>query len=162
MSTSTWIVLDAIDQMRTSLPALKVNGSYPPLRATSVMSDGDPSRVVTTSLAVALLGVGQRQEGSALPQVIVDRTLQMTDTGCSRLVGAHDDGVIVCFLDGGGSCGRLAGFRGGLLDGLLPRSSGILSNRKPTKGGRTKETCAAPLSRQEHHGARHVGIDVRL
>ena len=65
--TPVRVILDALDGVRAREPAVKIDGPYPPLVATSPMPHGDPAKVVPAALGHALLGEGQRQERSALP-----------------------------------------------------------------------------------------------
>ena len=117
MRAATGIVLDAQDCVRTRSPSFKVDHTDSSLVTTTAVSDGNATAVVTTTLRLALLGEGKRQIRPALPQMIVDRALQVTDTGRVRLVGPHHAGVpdvgsyflglgiLFAGADGGGGAG---------------------------------------------------------
>ena len=110
MRAATGIVLDAQDCVRTRSPPIEVNHANSSLVTTTTMSDGNATAVVTTTLGLTLFGEGKSKMRPALPQMVVDRALQMTDTGRVRLVGSHHAGV----PDVGSLClGILAGGGGG-------------------------------------------------
>lgn len=90
---ATGIVLNAKDYVRTGDPSFKVDHADSSLVTTTAMSDGDATTVITATLRLTLLGKGKRKIRPALPQVVVDRALQVTDTGRVRLVGSHHAGV---------------------------------------------------------------------
>lgn len=113
MSTTTRIVLDAFNQMRSRTVANKVDRSYPPLGTTATMSHGNSSRHVSTTLGLALLGKGQWQKGPSFPEMIVNRSLQMSHTRGSGLVGSHNGGLAARSVIGEGR--RIARAGGRLL-----------------------------------------------
>src|SRR5690606_24616845 len=64
----------------------------PPLRAAAAVSDCDAAGMISATLALAFLWERQGKVRPALPQVIVDGTLEVSETWCSWLVCAHLDG----------------------------------------------------------------------
>lgn len=64
---STGVVLDAIDQVSSRPPALKIYGPYSSFSASATMPDGDAPIYVSTAFALALFGIRQGQERSAFP-----------------------------------------------------------------------------------------------
>lgn len=129
MCASTRIVLDALHQVRSWAAPFEIYCPYPSLGATTTMSDRDSSVDITTTLGMALLGEGQGQKWTAFPEMVVDRSPQMTDTRGTWLVGSDNrrarlgllndlDNRLVC--DTVGSCrGFLAGYGRLATDGCV-------------------------------------------
>lgn len=67
VGAATRIILDSLDRMGTGQETMKVDGPYPPLGTTSVMSDSNLTSVVATTLGHTFLGEGQWKEWPALP-----------------------------------------------------------------------------------------------
>lgn len=109
------VVLDTLDRVRPWRPPVEVDGTNSPLVTTTTVSNGDTTTVVPATLAVALLGERQGKIGPALPQVVVDRPLEMSKTRCPRLVCSHLDRLNIV-LGGSAEGGRLG--TGGSLIGL--------------------------------------------
>jgi len=92
VAAAAGVPLDAIDPVWARLDAVEVDGSDPPLVASSVMPHGDASGMVASALSVTLLGERERLEGAAFPQVLVDRAHQMSDSGSAWFVTFPDAG----------------------------------------------------------------------
>jgi hypothetical protein len=73
----------------------EIHHPYPTLVTTTMMADRDATAVVTTTLSVTTLGEGQSMNGAAFPEVVVDRSPQVSYTGGTGSVCAKlDPGVI--------------------------------------------------------------------
>lgn len=99
MRGTTRVVLDPLDGVRSRRPPVKVHGPDAPLVSATTVSHGDPTRVVSSSSCLSLLGVGEFHVRPALPQVVVDGALQMSHTGGPGLVGPEDDSLFLIFSD---------------------------------------------------------------
>lgn len=115
------VVLDPLDDMRAGRFALKVDDTDSPLVTTAAMPDGDSAAAVPATSRLALLREGQLVDGTALPEVVVDRSPQVSDAGCPGLVGAQLDAGLVT---GWGRSESDAGVEGG--GGFLGRRGGLL------------------------------------
>ena len=89
---------------------------------TAPMPHHHASTVVASALAVSDFGEGEFVEGFAFPEVVVDGSAEMADTGGAGLVGPHFEagrfaygcgggGVDHCIL--GGGCGAGGWLNGG-------------------------------------------------
>ena len=67
MGTTAGIVLDSLNRVRAGEPTVEIDSSYPPLGATSSMSNSDLAGIVTSALGHTLLGEGQGEKRSAFP-----------------------------------------------------------------------------------------------
>lgn len=65
---------------------MKVKSSYPPSMATSMVPHCDAARIVSSTLAMALLDPRQWLERPALVEMLVNAAHQMPDTGSAGLV----------------------------------------------------------------------------
>ena len=74
MTAASRVPLNTINPMWARFDTVEVDGSNPPLVASSMMSHRDPTRLVTATLSVALFGDREGLEWATLPQVLVDRT----------------------------------------------------------------------------------------
>ena len=100
MGTPAGVVLDPVDDMGAGPPPIEIDGPNPALRTASPMPHCDSPVHVAASLPVTPLRERQGQMGSALPQVVVDRTPQVSHTRCPGLVGPDDGSASRRLLSG--------------------------------------------------------------
>ena len=87
--TAARVVLDAVNCMWAWSPPIKVDGSDSPFGTSSTMSHGDDTTVIPASLAMALLRESKGKKRSTLPQMVVDRPLEMSKTRCPWFICSH-------------------------------------------------------------------------
>lgn len=119
MRTASWIILDAVDKVRTWSPSMEVDSSDSSLGAASAMPDRDNTTIVSASLSVSLFRERQGEEWPSLPQVVINWPPEMSNTGGPRLIGSHQDGRAVCI------CGGSRGVVGLRIVSVARSSSGI-------------------------------------
>ena len=98
MSVASGVMLDAFNHVLSRRHSAEIQSPYPSLRTATTMSHSDVSRMVSASDMLALPREGERKVGTSFVQVVVDRTLQVSDARCSRLVGAQDDGILFFWM----------------------------------------------------------------
>jgi hypothetical protein len=62
---------------------------------TAPVPNGDMTGVVSTAFALTSLGKGQLMDWTALPEMVVDRSPQVSDTRGSRLVSSNEGTGII-------------------------------------------------------------------
>jgi hypothetical protein len=95
MGTSPRVVFNAFYQMRPGSSSCKVDNSNAAFVTTTTVPNGDPTRVVSTTLALASFGKCQLVHRSSFPQMVIDWPSQMSDTGSPWLVLSQENASIV-------------------------------------------------------------------
>lgn len=123
MGAAVRVVFNAVDDMLAREVALVVDNADAPLVAAASVPHGDLAAVVPSSQMLPLPRNGELQMRPALPQMVVDGSFQMAQTGRAWLVGAQGDELVPSWLfgledagvgvDGGLECGRGCVFNGG-------------------------------------------------
>jgi hypothetical protein len=85
------VIFDPFDEMLSRCKSLVVDYPYPPLVAATTVPHCDSARVVSSTEMLAFLGEGELEMGPAFPEMVVDGSLEMSQTGCAWLVGLQWD-----------------------------------------------------------------------
>ena len=94
MGATAGVIFDSLDQMRARREALEVDGPDTPLHAATVVPYRHPSSVVSAALRMTFLRECQWQKRPSLPQMVVDRSLEMSLARRSRLIDAENSRVL--------------------------------------------------------------------
>lgn len=132
------VVLDAVDGVLAGLHALEVDGTDASSVTAAVVSHGDATGAVTSSLSMTDFGECELGQRLSFPEMVVDGAAQVSHTGCPWLVclelettasSARSSGGRV---EGHGVCRRLTG-GGGYC--RCPGGGGICAAGKGLGGG---------------------------
>lgn len=135
------IVLDTLNHLLARLLTLEIDNSYPPLVPAAAMSYSDLTSHVPASFSLTDLRIREHLEWSALPEMLVDGSLQVPQAWRPRLVGLHLDGASrpcrggALELSLGGGHARLDGVLSGAGGG---RRNGVGAHRGHERG---REAC---------------------
>lgn len=80
------VVLNPFHDMRTRGASGEINDSNAPLMTTATVPNGHPTGVVAATLPMTLFGERQFVDWPPFPQVVINRSSQMSNTGRSRLI----------------------------------------------------------------------------
>lgn len=89
VSRAIRIVLNALYNVLAGLITLEIHSPDSPPGSTTSVPHHNTSSVVTTTLAVTNFCVSEFGVGLSLPEMVVDRALQVAHTGSPGLVGLH-------------------------------------------------------------------------
>lgn len=95
MRAAVRVVFDSLHNVLAGQVPLVVYDSYPPLVPAASVPDCDPACVVPASEMLPLALNGELEVWSALPQMVVDGTLEVAQTGCAGLVRSQWDEFVL-------------------------------------------------------------------
>lgn len=94
MGTASRVMFDAFHQVRSGSDSGKVNSTDTALVTTTTVPNGHSTGMVTTTLTMTTFGECQFLNRSALPQMIVNWSPQVSDTRCARFIRSKEDAGI--------------------------------------------------------------------
>lgn len=101
MGTASRVMFDSFHQVRPGGNSGKIDDTDTALVTTTTVPDGHSTGVVTATLSMTTLGERQLLDRPAFPQMVIDRSPQMSDTRRARFVRSKEDSGI--FAGGRGS-----------------------------------------------------------
>lgn len=159
MRRSTRVVLDPFNRVLARCVAVEIDDPDPAFGPVAAVADPDLAAVVAAADVLAFTREGEGEVGAAFVEVVVHGAAEMSDTRCSRFVGAElEGGFGGIFGADGGFVGVDFGGAGGCCYGGWRRVVDCLSFGIVTEGGVGEEGTEALSLTKTYPWLKHFRI----